>query len=125
MPFLALLLASCAAAPHRSSGTALEAKFHSGANSLGALSQHECIARGGAWSGAPGADVALCVRRVTDGGTACSDHSECQAYCITAGGYEPGDRAHGTCTHDYNATDCVQGVSNGRAEVVVCNCTGG
>lgn len=117
-----LFCASCASVADRSDDLAWVKKLQSGAHSLGALTQQECALRDGVWGGAEGAEVAMCTRRVTDGGKACSDHLECQGFCVTPSYTEPGKRTHGFCSADYYHADCIQGVSRGRAEAMLCRC---
>ena len=118
-----LACAACAGPDTRDEELAWVVKLQSAPPSLGALSQAECAARGGKWTGAPGAEFAVCERTVTDGGKPCSDHSECQAFCVTTNeSVRSGDRTTGVCARDYHHSDCVQGVSHGRAETTLCRC---
>lgn len=119
---VAAACSSCAAVRDDRYEPAWSQKLGAGNHSLGALSEADCAMRNGVWSGVEGAEVALCQARVTDGGKACTDHSQCQGFCVTEESAEYGSRAAGVCTRDYYHSDCVQGVSRGRAEAIVCRC---
>lgn len=121
--FATLTCAACAGPETRDQELAWVVKLQSTPPTLGALSEAECTAKGGKWTGAPGAEFAVCERMVTDGGKPCSDHAECESFCVTTGeSVEAGQRTTGVCARDYYHSDCVQGVSHGRAETILCRC---
>lgn len=88
---------------------------------LGMLSESECLAHDGIWSGVEGAELALCKQRITDIGQPCTDHAQCQGICQTSHTIKPGKRAEGQCSA-YPGLGCTQGVSRGRAEAILCAC---
>jgi hypothetical protein len=119
---LAILCSSCSSvAEHDAKPKWLGEPLNRG--SLGALSQGDCESRNGVWSGIVGAVVATCMKRVTDGGKSCSDHSQCESFCVTHDHVEYGSRTHGVCSGSYFGSGCIQGVANGRAEVTFCTDT--
>jgi hypothetical protein len=124
LPLLAfvLLCSSCATLRETDTEPAWAEKLSSASHTLGALTKEECADRNGVWAGSEDAQIAICQKRITDGGSPCTDHDECQGFCVTETDVEYGARATGICTRDYYHSDCVQGVSRGRAEPIVCRC---
>jgi hypothetical protein len=116
-------LAGCAGLSERDSAMpAWVEKLSSGAHTLGAMTQQECQAADGDWSGAQGAEIAVCSRRVRDAGATCNDHLDCDAFCITRSQVSYGSRTEGVCASSFDSLGCIQGVSHGRAEPTFCAC---
>ena len=119
---IATACSSCATFQQGTDEPAWSQKLKTGTHNLGALSAADCAQRDGVWLGVDGSEIALCQIRVTDGGKSCTDHSQCQGFCVSDVSAEYGARITGVCTRDYYQSDCVQGVSRGRAEAIVCRC---
>jgi len=76
----------------------------------------ECLHSNGKWLNGG------CVVFTHDSGKACSDHSECEAYCRTSKSVNPGTAPiTGICSSAFAFEGgCTQGVSHGKAEVEMC-----
>ena len=82
----------------------------------------ECVALGGTWDRLSTESFnSQCAVPTTDGGTICTDHSQCQGLCVAEIDVEAGTRISGQCRSSYNTTGrCDIRVANGRAESKVC-----
>ena len=87
-----------------------------------AATQDECIALGGTWGKlSTESSDSQCAVPTTDGGTTCTDHSQCQGLCVAAQDTEAGDRVTGQCRSSFNMTGrCDIRVVEGRAQTRLC-----
>ena len=114
---LALLLA--ASCSHSGDGPASFPLSHLGPR---ATTHDECIALGGIWDKLSTESFDFqCAVPTTDGGTICTDHSQCQGLCVAVADVEAGDRTTGQCRSSYNMTGrCDIRVVKGHAEARLC-----
>lgn len=81
--------------------------------------EESCKAVGGRWIRTMKGDTFHCVLPTTDGGTSCTDSSQCQSWCQAPNGAKSGDEVTGTC-YDWDSADCLQEVRKGKAESQMC-----
>jgi hypothetical protein len=82
-----------------------------------ATTEADCIARSGIWGfhGATEVSGKFCALPTTDGGTACTDNSQCQGHCLAPAGAASGSKAVGACASFYFPGTCFNMVEAGRA----------
>jgi len=103
-------------------GLAWITKLETNAHVLKYQNEQECLDNDGIWIDIDPEYPAECVSRIVDSGKACFDHYECQAFCITTKNVEEGRSVEGVCASDYYQPGCLQGVSQGKAEHILCRC---